>query len=416
MTNRLLQILPSSIRSQPVLPAAESVGDREAVIYNTIPEVAIWSRLDELTEDQLDHLAYHLHLDGYSYLASRAEKLWLVKNFHDWHRYKGTIHGHRLFWRVLLGREVFGHASRQGSFLGRELTDEERKRFEAPHPEIRIYPFRNRALARGIFFNCITTQIGRCFLPNDAWERIGKQAYLHDPVTGGETKLNRIGGTDDITRIAIRIKAAGQFLGVPSPRFTVDHQPAKRLYTLDLDQPARTVEEESHSLTLTPGLTPMRTWYRDISVIGKGPGIFLDCITTQMGRPYQKTNAADRIYQQFKLYDPDRAIHMAQRSRMFLGMARLGKLPPHTGEIAIDATSKADKRSMFLDACHLGFTCPEICTVNDRILQLAKVGQMAARASDKILLSITNHQQLKASSIHNAGEHYAGQYFLRSTF
>lgn len=434
MNNRLLPILPDSLASPVMAAAGQAAGEAEQRAFDLIPLVAIWSRLSELTEAQLDHLAWHLHIDGYSYAKSRAEKLWLVQNFHDWHRFKGTVHGHALYWRRLLDRSVHGHAPRYNSYCGSSLSQEERQAFEDLHPEIRIYPFRNKGLALGKFLNCIMCP--DFMVISDAADRVGRQVYSYDPCTGVEIKLNRLPeelsvSVDSPVEIARAGRVAGMFLGVHTPGYTVDHQSAVRLYTITLTTP--TAAQLGSDSLAAQALTPMYSNYSTARTLGPAHGIFpgnrytdaypdkggavlggYDPVRKRYDKIYLvKSDAGDRIYKQLKLFDASRAYDGTRNARAFLGGFRLGKMPAHHGEISVDATGHAVQLGVYCSAGFLGGRFLVSSDAADRIKQIVDVGRMAARASDKILLSISNHKLAKASSAYKCGMIKAGAYVLR---
>lgn len=436
MSNRLIPVLPGSLASPVMAAAGAAAGDAERRAFDLIPLAAIWSRLPELTEEQLDHLAWHLHIDGYSYAKSKAEKLWLVQNFHDWHRYKGTVHGHALYWRRLLDRSLLGHAPRYNSYCGSSLSAAERKAFEDLHPEIRIYPFRNKGLVRGKFLNCILCP--DYLVASDAADRVGRQVYSYDPVIGKEIKLNRLPEELSVTvdtpvEIARAGRAAGLFFGCVAPRYrhTVDHQAAARIYLLHPTRPSAAAAG-SDSLS-AQALTPMYSNYSVAQERGQANGIFLsnrylDYFAEKGGSTFGgylpatqtwhkvylvKSNAVDRVFKKLKLYDASRAYDGTRNARAFLGSFRLGKTPPHHGEISIDVTGVGLPLAPWPGKGFTGHTYFAVSDAADRIKQVVDVGRMAARASDKILLSIRNHKRAKTSSAYKAGALKAGTYVLR---
>ena len=435
MSNRLIPILPDSLAAPVMAAAAEAAGRAEQRAFDLIPLAGIWSRLDELTEAQLDHLAWHLHIDGYSYAGSKAEKLWLVRHFHDWHRFKGTVHGHALYWRRLLDRSLLGHAPRYNSYCGASLSQAERRAFEDLHPEIRIYPFRNKGLVRGKFLNCILCP--DYMVESDAAERVGRQVYNFDPVTGQEVKLNRLPEELDVTvespvEIAQAGRAVGLFLGsVITPSRTVDHQGTGRIFLLHPTAP--TASSSGSDSLAAQALVPMYSNYSVAQQRGVAKGVFLsnrypDYFADEGGSEFGgylpasktwhksylvKSNAGDRIYKKLKLYDARRAFDGTRNARAFLGGFRLGKMPPHHGEISIDARGLGFSFTPWPGKGFAGLTYFTISDASDRIKQVVDVGRLAARASDKVLLSISNYKRAKASSAYKAGTLKAGAYVLR---
>ncbi|MDO5674776.1 MAG: phage tail protein [bacterium] len=435
MSNRLIPILPDSLAAPVMAAAAEAAGRAEQRAFDLIPLAGIWSRLDELTDSQLDHLAWHLHIDGYSYAGSKAEKLWLVRHFHAWHRFKGTVHGHALYWRRLLDRSLLGHAPRYNSYCGASLTQAERRAFEDLHPEIRIYPFRNKGLVQGKFLNCILCP--DYMVKSDAADRVGRQVYNFDPVTGQEVKLNRLPEELDVTvespvEIAQAGRAAGLFLGsVITPSRTVDHHGTGRIFLLHPTAP--TASSSGSDSLAAQALLPMYSNYSVAPQRGAAKGVFLsnrypDYFAEEGGSklggylPASKTwhksclvksNAGDRIYKKLKLYDARRAFDGTRNARAFLGGFRLGKMPPHHGEISIDARGLAFSFAPWPGKGFAGHTYFTVSDASDRIKQVVDVGRLAARASDKVLLSISNYKRAKASSAYKAGAIKAGTYVLR---
>ena len=433
--SRLEQILPPSIAGEPLVNAAAASGEAEEKARGLIPTLALWSRLDELSEDLLDHLAWHLHIDGYEYARSRAEKLWLVQHFHLWHRHKGTVYGHALYWRRLLDRELLGHAPRYNSFCGSGLTASERRAFEDRHPEIRIYPYRNRASAHGMFCSAIATLAPRPWIvKSDAESRVGRQLYYYDPASGVEIKTNRLADALDLNTVTIAVpgKGFGSFAGaLTGAGYTVDHGAGSRIYTISLTTPDAE-EAGSDSLSARP-LVPMYSNYSVTREPGTRTGMCLGNRYTDVyaGRggcllsgyfPKQDKwrklflvsgDAADRIYKKLKLFDASRVCAGLRNARAFIGGFRLGKMPAHNGEIAVDASGCANRAAAYPGEAFVGCAHFIVSDVCDRIKQIADVGRLAARASDRILLSVTNHSTAKASTAYKAGKIKAGAYVLR---
>ncbi|MDR3089864.1 MAG: phage tail protein [Desulfobulbaceae bacterium] len=455
MSNKtpLQMIAPASLAAPPFLAASAASGDALSKACALTPLAFVWPRLGNangraptdagplpaLSEATLDHLAWHLHIDGWEYAKTRAERLWLLRNFHDWHRYKGTVYGHALYWRVLLGRELLGHAPRYNSYCGASLSQAEKAVFAAPHPEIRIYPFRNKGLGRGVFpkgpestrqtvtggwpaaIAHWTPGSGHSFVSvSDAASRVGQQLWWHDPVNGAEKRLNQVLSiaSRELT-VAMPGRMVGLALGGCISGHTVAHGAATRIYELALNAPGNSLSALSAQ--------PLRPWSGDFAEIEQpgqaGSLVFLTNRWT--GFPYQDRggshlsgyitgqsaatsgwrkifphvgSASDRIYKMVKLFDASRASASAKNSRAFIGGFRLGRMPAHHGELAVDATGAARPGQAFLGGCFVRHQVASISDAATRLAQIAAVGRLAARASDKIAISITNHQVIAAST------------------
>jgi phage tail P2-like protein len=90
---RLIDLVPPSIKDDPAIQTAAVVLDTELrKITAAIPTTLLLPRLDELTEDIVDSLAWQFHVDFYEPGISLAQKRKLVKNAIETHRRKGTPH------------------------------------------------------------------------------------------------------------------------------------------------------------------------------------------------------------------------------------------------------------------------------------------------------------------------------------
>ena len=91
----LLDLLPESITSDTRIQAAAELVEAELkAVSGAIGNVAIWSRLDELTEPVLSTLAWALHVDdieGWDLVETDAQKRAILRESLVLHRYKGTI-------------------------------------------------------------------------------------------------------------------------------------------------------------------------------------------------------------------------------------------------------------------------------------------------------------------------------------
>ena len=430
----LERLLPPSISEDPIMQAAaQAAGSQEKTVRGLIENAYIWSRLNELPEAILDHLAWGLHIDGYEYATTIQTKRWLVANFHDLHRYKGTVYGLRLYWRVLLGRELLAASPPHKSYLGRSLTPAERAAFEAPHPEIRIYPFRHAGTKRGLM-------PGDCLggppwpVTTDAIVRIGDRVEIFDPLTGTATPLHTLERTrEETTKVAretVQIhrpgRAAGVFAGAFLAGATVDHKAKSRLFTLHLERPYQTELERRSTLSITPGLAAMSAYYTIQGDPGQARGAFLanrwpeGGYSDRGGRAWPgalypvRSTAGDRLYKRFKLFDPARVVVNPRNASTFLGAFRLGSLLPHRAEVAVDAASRRPRRGLHLGGAYLAQHHPYRSDAAERVAHIRHVGCLAKRASDKVSLFITNRKPVMASTAVLAGTVKAGQYQLEA--
>ncbi|GIO33731.1 hypothetical protein J2TS6_48720 [Paenibacillus albilobatus] len=87
----LLDLLPTSIRYDPgVIAIAQALDEQIRVAVDEIYKLPLFSRLDELTDDEADELAWQFHVDFYDPALPIEQKRELVKNAFKFHRRKGT--------------------------------------------------------------------------------------------------------------------------------------------------------------------------------------------------------------------------------------------------------------------------------------------------------------------------------------
>lgn len=88
---RLVELLPTSIRYDPIVSAAAAaIDDEMQSLTKSMDKLAIFSRLDQLTDAEADELAWQFHVDFYGPPMPIEKKRELVKNSFSWHRRKGT--------------------------------------------------------------------------------------------------------------------------------------------------------------------------------------------------------------------------------------------------------------------------------------------------------------------------------------
>lgn len=87
----LLDILPSSVSGDDnVRACAEALNIELQAVTESIDEALIFSRIDELGSDVLDHLAYNFKVDFYDASAILEARRGIIKQAFEWHRIKGT--------------------------------------------------------------------------------------------------------------------------------------------------------------------------------------------------------------------------------------------------------------------------------------------------------------------------------------
>lgn len=87
----LLDLIPPSLRNDSQVKAAAQALDVEIrAVTDAIGEIIFYSRIDMLSGEVIDHLAWQLHVDYYNPNLPLGVKRTLVKNSLVWHKTKGT--------------------------------------------------------------------------------------------------------------------------------------------------------------------------------------------------------------------------------------------------------------------------------------------------------------------------------------
>lgn len=114
------RLVPPNIRDDPKVEAAtESTaqGVLDGVEAN-IPEVALWSRLEQVSDEILAELAFHLNRFDYDPDLPRAEREEMVRGALEWHAKAGTRWAVKDLLRRLLGEGNFEYRQRRRFRLG----------------------------------------------------------------------------------------------------------------------------------------------------------------------------------------------------------------------------------------------------------------------------------------------------------
>ena len=81
---------PNLLQDQNIKALAEAIEPEFEKIKSEIVNVLIYPRIDELSEETLDLLAWQFHIEGYELATTIEEKRNLIKRSIELHRYKGT--------------------------------------------------------------------------------------------------------------------------------------------------------------------------------------------------------------------------------------------------------------------------------------------------------------------------------------
>ncbi|QKS70265.1 phage tail protein I [Paenalkalicoccus suaedae] len=102
-----LELLPENLREdQDIIAASKSLDKRDQLILNFVTNLNILPRVDELSDELLDHVAYFFHVDFYDQSFEREVKIELINESIYLHRIKGTPRAVELLVEKLFGQGI----------------------------------------------------------------------------------------------------------------------------------------------------------------------------------------------------------------------------------------------------------------------------------------------------------------------
>lgn len=90
-TVSVYDLLPPNLQAEPeVANAAKSIDAESHSLADAITKLTYFNRLDSLTSEETDELAWQWHVDFYGPTLPLSQRRQLVKNSYRWHRKKGV--------------------------------------------------------------------------------------------------------------------------------------------------------------------------------------------------------------------------------------------------------------------------------------------------------------------------------------
>ncbi len=298
------ELLPPSIAvDEGIQKLAESTEGVFSFLFSEAGKTLIYSRIDELSEEVLDLLAWQFHIEGYEFAEDIWEKRRLIKEAIGNHRIKGTLAGIKKALELSKARLLRIFTPHHKTFLSLSLSDQDREKWLAKFPELRLVKYAYRGQGRENKF------FGQAYpYMSDAIIRYGIRAYLK--------KGSQITPLASLTKIAqaktktafsdVEIKRQGQAFGIfyrLRDKFLMDHDASKRLYRVRLTQEYTDIETSYKLNILTPSLDPLSVNYKEVREKGQAykKAVYLlflyghTCLT----------DAERRLYKSVRVYDDD---------------------------------------------------------------------------------------------------------------
>ncbi len=408
MAEYLRSLLPGSIAADPTIAAmAKAVDAEHQAIHELVPSLVIHPELDQQPDEVLEHLAVQYGVaDLWDLLESREEKCHVLKHFFDFQRLRGTKSGLDLYCRTYLKRDVLEVSEPYQSVLHRPYTDEDLAAWEAPHPEIRLYPFRPPV---GVEAHCVLadwTLDVDALQYSDASMGLGQRVTMYDPQANTETELDRVITTDEViehttvTPVTVRPrKDVGGHAPLGDWALGLDalawDDPGKGIFTLLVERTTSRIVTSQQMLSVRPSLQPMRIESESTPITTTWQAGFALGFCALDQDAVATAYPEDHIYRRFKLFDPERALTMATRIRsgFVLGHTRLGPGEPHQREVAVDSLRVAEAGLSFMGKWVLGVDPlgESRLPVRDWVDRICRVVNATSRLSDRIMVRTQNY-------------------------
>lgn len=298
------ELLPPSIAAddgiQKLAQAQEGVW---SFLFSEAVKPIILARIDQLPEETLDILAWQFHIEGYEFAKDLQEKRKLIKESIELHRLKGTLAGIKKALSISRANLVRVFTPHHRTFLSVSITDQDREKWLAQFPELRITNFAYRGKGRGNSFAGVSYPYF-----SDAPQRWGIRAYL---VKGGQriplktlSVISKDIRKQAISHVQVRIpgRAVGIFYRVKD-KHLVKHEASKRLYSVKISQEYQDTETKRELKMLTPSIQPLSVRYKEIAEKGQYCR-WLAFVYHLVGHTCM-SDANTRLYKSIRVYDDD---------------------------------------------------------------------------------------------------------------
>lgn len=336
------------------------------------------------------------------------------------HKLKGSAAAIREMIRQAGGTVIKFDRPPSTAYVGADFTEEDRAAWLKHYPELRIYPFRDKALRPNSFF------AGRSYagvasgpergalIPSTAEDRAGRRAFLYD--RGVETPLRvtvvtameeqRVAVEEETIQLKILKPYAFAAGVVRRKKFAGG---GTRLSTVTLRQSVAyaAIKGDRRRLTVSPGLTPIDP----TPVEGNAKGFvskykfFAGASAASRGRYLLPSTAFLRIYDTVWLYEPGRHVP-PRRGRFFAGVTRLGQ-PAYTADVKVRIRPPVRARKLFAGGyAGVGHAYPADRSLLDDILRATGA---AKSLRDQTYLNINCTEVVLASPNLLCGEVVCGQ-------
>ena len=270
--------------------------------------------------------------------ADETQQRDMVARSHKLHGMIGTAAGLRAAARFTGAKVTRIIRPPAITFLG-GWTEQARKEWLSAHPQLRLYPKRQRTSAQGFMLN--SSFISEHPSKTDAPFRSTSRATLSFP-DGSETELSvaewQIGTAQGNATVSVARKgqSPGLHLGQPVNGYPLKYDAADRLWTLD--QQAYSYGTATLKIrTTSPSYKPLSS---DVDIVAdKAPRPGASLFGVHLGNVHTcKLDSETRYYRRVWLHDPSVAA-TSRANPAYLGATRLG-MPPFHAEVRVQMPAR----------------------------------------------------------------------------
>lgn len=370
-------------------------------------------------------LAWAWSIDYWDETWSEAQKRAAIAQAYWLHRRKGTLAGVKGAVRLLAGDFVRAITPPNTAHLGANWGEADRRSFLGRHPELRVYPHRDRAPHGGLIPGIIsgtarahlTSRLRDTPVRSDAARRLMPDVVLVAP-DGTETSLVTQSWTTQsetyrevdarfTRRTRHRNGAMLSAVHLGGPRaYPADTKPAQSIYTARFVDRTKTTGQTPATSVARPSLKPIDV-QSDLKSLpapvqgGMAGATWVGARNAHLVDQY----AGARMYRTTHLLDPD--VPVADREIgpvAHVGCQRLG-MPAHHAEI--QATIREQRHRL---SVHRHVAGHVIASPKARLTALMRVLRNTVPARDRVVLQTAITQKAKAGRSRRAGDLVAGQW------
>lgn len=399
------ELLPVSLQGDKNVEALCEAQDHVFSLEDEVYKLLIYPRIDSLSGEVLDLLAWQFHIEGWELADTEEKKRALIKRAIALHRLKGTPAGIK-FAAAQAGSKVLRLIEPTKYFLSPGLSKEEKNKWLRQFPQLRIYPRRERAKKQGMLF--FKDYLGSTFaLRTDAIVRMtvratlvkdGKEVDLVTPFWQYEYLFKN-------ATLHVKIPGKAKFASFAGRAIPHLARTDASVRTLWIEKTVPYIEEKRRLSikTITPGFKAVHSDSEWISEMGTQRTMFCDSAKSFF---VARTDAVNRMYHVYYLFDPDKAA-WKRKGGNYLGITRL-TMPHHLCEVTIDVVRKVPVSPYMFSGRAV------YASDKSHVQRVLRNMRNWSRCSVKTLISTQKYKPIKASYIHTSSEKiFAGQYIWR---